>query len=73
VLRCPPCANGRPYCKSIGDQEAAEQCKLPENAKRPYCTLCLRDPFNPACKKDSASSLVVALASIVVAIAVALF
>jgi len=74
VLRCPPCANGRPYCKSLGDKEANEQCKLPENAKRPYCTLCLRDPFNPACTKAaSASSLVVTLASIVAAVLIAMF
>jgi len=74
VLRCPPCANGRPYCKSIGAMEAAAQCALPENAKRPYCTLCLRDPFNAACAKTGdASSVIVAFAAVVVAVLVAMF
>lgn len=68
VLRCPPCINGRPFCKSLGDKEANEVCQLPENKNRAQCTLCRRDPFNPACSSAS-STAVAALAALVALLA----
>lgn len=74
VLRCPPCANGRAYCKNVGDKEKAEVCALPENKERKYCQLCLRDPFNEACKEgNSASSVALAAVASLVALVATLF
>jgi hypothetical protein len=70
VLRCPPCDNAKAVCKDgTTGAQVAQICNLPENKSRPYCTLCKRDPFNPACSDASTSALSLIAATLVIIVA----